>query len=45
MSGGGIWNSKPDSVVQCYLGEALVCCHGVHLNEAALFDVALSVFI
>jgi len=35
---------KPDSVVQCYLGEALVCCHSVHLNEAALSDVALSVF-
>lgn len=28
-----------------YLGEALVGGHCVHLNEAALFDVALSVVV
>lgn len=43
--GGKINNSKSDSVAQRYLGEALICCHSVHLNEAALFDVALSVFV
>lgn len=45
MSGGKIKNSKSVSGDRCYLGEALVCCHSIHLNEAALFDVALSVFI
>lgn len=46
MRGGGrIKSSEPDSVVWCYLGEALICGHSVHLNEAALFDVALFVFV
>lgn len=37
------WN--PERVVPSYLCEALVGCHSIHLNEAALLDEALSVLV